>query len=213
MRAKFVNETLSAQGAVLGFVAWLTGRKDRITMSEKDGAAEPLELALKFIKKQKLETKEDHNWVDDLIPMKDKKNIYENLSEKYKKNILKIYDAKTGDVVSNDVIYTFVEYICDKAGKYDECFIDGNLGKRLDKYDNYILKKINIDKLNLDEYNVDDYYVEEYKNLYLNAKIYPPIILDNNYIILDGLHRANALKRAGEKEILAFVGLKKQKTK
>lgn len=69
MKAKFVNETLSAQGAVLGFVAWLTSRKKRICMSANDGAAEPLDLALKFIKKQKLETKEDHNWADEMIPM------------------------------------------------------------------------------------------------------------------------------------------------
>ena len=42
--------------------------------------------------------------------------------------------------------------------------------------------------------------------MYSNTKEYPPIVVSKNYSIIDGTHRANALKFCGLKKILAFVG-------
>ena len=81
-------------------------------------------------------------------------------------------------------------------------------GKGLfEEYEKYKLKEILIDKLNLNEWDLDDDYVEEYKNKYLENKDYPPIVVDSDYVIIDGLHRANALKKSGLEKIMAFVGI------
>lgn len=133
------------------------------------------------------------------------KNKYQE--ERYKSALDKVFNAKEGDILSNDVIYSFVEYLTNKADKYDYSFVDGNLGDRLDKFDNYILKRIPISDLDLDEWQKDEDDIENYKNLYLDTKKYPPIVVEDDLSIIDGTHRANALNLAGEKFILAFIGI------
>ena len=139
---------------------------------------------------------------------------FRNLIQKdrYKPILEKINNAKVGDILSNDIIYQFVEYLTDICWKYDECFVDGNLGERLDKYQNYKLDYINLDDINLDEWELDDDIVEDYKIIYKNTTHYPPIVVETGeysylYSIIDGNHRANALKKAGETKILAFIGI------
>jgi hypothetical protein len=79
----------------------------------------------------------------------------------------------------------------------------------------------------LDEYELDIDDMEEYIDLYNKYNSYPPIVLDgdtsgglttlvngkwmtlNNYTIIDGTHRANALKEMGFKTIICFVGKNK----
>ena len=126
--------------------------------------------------------------------------------DRYKPILDKIINAKVGDILSNDVVYMYVQYLCDQAGKYDNCFIDGDLGDRLDEYDNYILKEILIDKIDIEEWGFDMDDVEEYMKIYSKTKEYPPIVVSADYSIIDGTHRANALKHCGLKKILAFVG-------
>ena len=47
-------------------------------------------------------------------------------------------------------------------------------------------------------------YIKEYKN----SNNYPPIVLNDEYGIIDGTHRVNALERLGLKEVKAWVGIK-----
>jgi len=127
--------------------------------------------------------------------------------QRYKPHLDKINNAKIGDILDNEDIYLFVEYLVIQADKFEDCFVDGDLGDRLEEYEKYKLKEIPIDKLNLNEWDLDDDYVEEYKNKYLENKDYPPIVVDRDYGIIDGLHRANALKKSGLEKIMAFVGI------
>ena len=128
--------------------------------------------------------------------------------DRYKPILDKITNAKVGDILSNDVVYMYVQYLTDNAGKYEECFGDSeaDLGERLDQYDKYILKEIPIDKIDTEEWGFDMDDVQEYMKMYSNTKEYPPIVVSKNYSIIDGTHRANALKLCGLKKILAFVG-------
>lgn len=68
-----ISETLSGSEAVFAFAAWLTTRKKRTTMSEKDDAGEAARLVGEFIDKQGLvQPREDGSWVDEIIPMTEK---------------------------------------------------------------------------------------------------------------------------------------------
>lgn len=127
--------------------------------------------------------------------------------QRYKPHLNKINNAKIGDILDNEDIYLFVEYLVIQADKFEDCFVYGDLGDRLEEYEKYKLKEIPIDKLNLNEWDLDEDYVEEYKNKYLENKDYPPIVVDSDYGIIDGLHRANALKKLGLEKIMAFIGI------
>lgn len=132
---------------------------------------------------------------------------------RYKKHLDAVNNAKVGDILSNEIIWHFVEYLVMYGEKkdYDNCFVDGDLGDRLDEYERYKLKEISIEELNLEEWDLHDFYVDIYKKKFLDNKEYPPIVVGKKeygtYSIIDGLHRANALKQSGIEKILAFVGI------
>lgn len=68
---------------------------------------------------------------------------------------------------------------------------------------NFTLTPINPQKLKFNEdFDVDT--VEEYKERIQNGEIIPPIVIDSNYEIIDGNHRAKASLDLG-KEINAFI--------
>ena len=92
--------------------------------------------------------------------------------------------------------------------KYEYSFVDGDLAERIEEYSKYVLKKLLLDALDLTEWELDKDVANEYRLQYLKGKEYPPIIVDSEYSIIDGTHRANGLKRVGLTKILAFVGLK-----
>lgn len=120
------------------------------------------------------------------------------------------YNADIGDVVPQDYIYNYVEYL----HRNEEDFIDGDIGDRIGEFSKYKLMEISIDRINIDEYELDIDDMKEYKKIFKETNDYPPIILDgntewsfrNNYTIIDGNHRVNALHRLGEKTIKAWVG-------
>ena len=66
----------------------------------------------------------------------------------------------------------------------------------------------------MDEYQLDEDDVEEYIEMFKKKGFYPPIVLGKKsygyYNIIDGTHRANALRKIGLKSIICFVGLKKK---
>lgn len=127
--------------------------------------------------------------------------------QRYKKHLDKIMNAKVGDIVDNDDIYQYVEYLTIQAGKYEYSFVDGDLAERIEEYSQYVLKELLLDAIDLDEWDVDRDTANEYRLQYLKGKEYPPIVVDAQYSIIDGIHRANGLKRAGLTKILSFVGI------
>jgi hypothetical protein len=106
-------------------------------------------------------------------------------------------------LISNEMVYNLVQKI---HRNYDD-FIEGDLGKRLDEYDYYELKDIDIIDIDLDEWEVMEYLVDKYMKQIEENKNYPPIVLSHDMSIIDGIHRANALKRLGFKKIKSYVGV------
>lgn len=128
---------------------------------------------------------------------------YTNINESYTNTSVKI-----GDILDESDIYSYVERI----HRNDDDFIDGDIGDRIEKFKKYQVALIPIDKIQTDEYELDDDNVENYIKKYKQLGTYPPIVLGYyesqfGYNIIDGNHRANALKNAGVKEIICFVGL------
>jgi len=129
-------------------------------------------------------------------------------------------NVNIGDLYDESDIYIY----CQKLHKNEEDFLGeendgGDLGERIEKFIKYEVAEISIDKIETDEYYLDDDIVDEYIDKYNEIKTYPPIVLGyygygyGKYDIIDGNHRANALKKLGFETIICFVGLNyKQKT-
>lgn len=109
---------------------------------------------------------------------------------------------KTGTTLREAVIYQYIQKI---HRDYDD-FIDGDLGERIEEHSYYKLTLIPISKIDLDEWEVDESLSEEFLEKLTSAKKYPPITVSNDYSIIDGIHRANAVSQSGEEYILAWVG-------
>lgn len=112
------------------------------------------------------------------------------------------------EVYSESDVYTYIQ----KLHRNEEDFYDGDIVERIEKFPKYIVADIPINKINMDEYQLDDDYVNDYVEMYKQMGTYPPIVLgyyDNSwgYDIIDGTHRANALRKLGIKSIISFVGL------
>ena len=123
-------------------------------------------------------------------------------------------NINVGDIYSESDIYSYIQ----KLHRNDDDFYDGDIGERIERFPKYIVKEVMIDKICMDEYELDNDYVDEYIEKYKEIGTYPPIVLgyyDNNwgYDIIDGTHRANALKILGLKTIISFVGLNEYQKK
>ena len=89
-----------------------------------------------------------------------------------------------------------------------EDFDEGNLIQRIQEYDLYKLEMIPIEKIDPDEWYTDSEQVEDYEIEIKEKPDYPPIIVDKDYTIIDGTHRAKAIKNLGYKSIKAYVPVK-----
>lgn len=117
-------------------------------------------------------------------------------------------EMNIGDVYDESDIYSYVQ----KLHRNDFDFWDGDIGERIEMFDKYKVALIQIDKIDTDTYELDEDYMDDYIEKYNRLGSYPPIILGYyddrwGYDIIDGNHRANALKEAGLKSIVCFVGL------
>ena len=130
------------------------------------------------------------------------------------------HDAKIGQVLGESDIYKYVEQL----HRNEEDFYDGDLGQRIEQFSKYKLTEIPIDKINIDEWDLDIDYMKDYKKMFRESNDYPPIVLDgdrsggittlvndkwvtlNNYTIIDGTHRVNALDRLKIKTVKSWVG-------
>lgn len=87
-----------------------------------------------------------------------------------------------------------------------EDLTEGDLAERVYAHDVYVLAEIPLSAIDLNEWSVDTDTVYEYLKRYERTKDYPPIIYDTiNETMIDGMHRANALSRAGLTMIKAYV--------
>jgi len=134
--------------------------------------------------------------------------LYESFN-RYEKVLKDVEQCKINDTLPESIIYQYVEYLNDKSclWTHEECFIDGDLGDRIEKYNTYVLKEVPIDLIDLEEFTLQDDISEEYAKEYEKTGKYPPIVLTDDYQIIDGNHRVNALYSLGIDEILAFVGV------
>jgi hypothetical protein len=114
------------------------------------------------------------------------------------------YNAKIGDVLPEEDIYQYIQSIHDD---YEGSFIDGDLGDRIEEFEEYELKIISISEIDIDEFSLDTSKMKDYIKEYKNSNNYPPIVLNDEYGIIDGTHRVNALERLGLKEVKAWVGI------
>jgi ParB-like nuclease domain len=137
-------------------------------------------------------------------------NQYNKLINERKNNIFKQcwYDANIGDVISEDIIYQYVQYL----HRSEEDFYDGDLGDRIEQFEKYILKNIPILDINIDEFELEEHYLESYIKKYGESWDYPPIVLDGDlengkFTIIDGNHRVNALNELKFPTVRAWVGI------
>lgn len=123
--------------------------------------------------------------------------------EKYLKNEVarKVSNAIIGTVLPESDIYQYVEWI----HKNQEDFREGDLAQRIEYHSFYKLTEIPLNKINLEEWMVDEDKVEEYVEFYQKNKKYPPIVIDDEFSIIDGTHRANALNQLGFETIKAWI--------
>lgn len=100
---------------------------------------------------------------------------------------------------------TVLDLVSSIHGRPDD-FDEGDLVSRINKFDTYEKKIIDIDDLDLDEWQVDEDYVDEIKPK-IQKNGYEPIVFDpDEGSIIDGIHRANALHQLGYETIKAYVG-------
>ena len=113
------------------------------------------------------------------------------------------YNAKIGDKISEEYIYNYVQYLHDD---YEGAFIDGDLGDRIEDLEKYKLTELSISQIDLDEFDINEDSVLKYKSIIEETGDYPPIVVDEDYRIIDGAHRAVAVSELQDK-IKAWVGV------
>lgn len=101
-------------------------------------------------------------------------------------------------LISSDDIYSFIERLHGNPDDFDS----GNLGTRIESYEQYICKIIPLSEINYKLYSVDEDMVNEYAKLKTPI---PPILVDENYNIEDGTHRCYAALKQGTQYMYCFV--------
>jgi hypothetical protein len=85
-----------------------------------------------------------------------------------------------------------------------EDFEEGDLPDRILAHDVYELRSIPLSRLDLDEFTVHPAYVDDIKSEMRSKKSHPPIVVGSDCGIIDGIHRANALRELGQTSVLAY---------
>ena len=92
-----------------------------------------------------------------------------------------------------------------KSIHYDQGDFMEIISKKINRYQDYILKKIRLSSL-IPDWNMDLNRAKEYAEMHTDV---PPIVYDRlGKSIIDGNHRVEAAKMRGDKTILAYVGLR-----
>lgn len=158
------------------------------------------------------------------------KIFLENSSNHLEKLVQKLTNAKLGTIVDEADVYVYVEYLHSQDDPYFDMQEDGNIGQRIEVYKKFQLKEISIDSIDTDRFMLDQDKLQHYTNFYKNTKKYPPIVLGHQFLIdddfniqldendkpiiigedyeiIDGSHRINALLSNNVYKVKAWVGL------
>lgn len=140
-----------------------------------------------------------------------RKTLLEFINETKDNVVFTNTNVNIGDVYEESDIYQYIQKL---HYKRDYDFWEGDLGERIEKYPYYVVKEISIKDIEMDEYQLDEDDMEEYIEMFKERGSYPPIVLGKKsygyHNIIDGTHRANALREIGLESIICFVGLKKR---
>lgn len=124
------------------------------------------------------------------------------------KYIYREFNMKISDVLIENTIVDarhVLDYVSSHHGRPED-FDEGDLVDRINKFDTYEKKVIDIGDLDLDEWEVDEDYVEDLM-IKIKKDGYEPIVFDpDENSIIDGIHRSNALNNLGYTKIKAYVG-------
>ncbi len=125
-------------------------------------------------------------------------------------DIKNVWYAEVGTVLPESDIYVYVQYLHKERA---EDFWEGDLGERIEYYKTYKLMSLPFSEINCEEYQYDADLGKEYRKKYQETGDYPPIVIGHKdirwgYGIIDGTHRARALRKLGISEIKAWVGRK-----
>ena len=143
--------------------------------------------------------------------------------EKKKVNLNNIHNAKIGDVVSEDIIYQYVQKM--HSSKTD--WGDGDLGERIEEFQKYELRKVKVDDIYKSDFYIDDEKMLGYYDKIIKTGKCPAIVLkeydledkkveykkESRYGIIDGTHRAIAMEMCDYAKceyMLAWVGVNKK---
>jgi len=130
-----------------------------------------------------------------------------NIEDKINENYLNT-DNQIGKIYSESDVYDYIYDIHRNKEDFDE----GDLSDRIGQFIHYKIMEIPTSKINMDEWELDEDYMNDYIEKYKEMGSYPLIVLGDyddrwGYTIIDGNHRANALRKLGFKTIVCFVGL------
>lgn len=112
---------------------------------------------------------------------------------------LRIVESK---IPASDV-YELVQNIHPRKDDLEE----GDLTDRIYNYDVYEEKNVPLNMIN-DEWEVNDDFVKKLAIKIINGESIEPVILDEDYGVIDGMHRIEAYRKAGKELIPALVGVK-----
>lgn len=107
--------------------------------------------------------------------------------------------VKESNLVPNSVVYQHVQNLHSDP----DDFHMGDLGERLDKYDQYQLTSVPVSDAWRD-WSVYEPEAQEFAN---EKTEFPPIVMDHEGGIIDGAHRMRAAEIRGEHSIPAYVGV------
>jgi hypothetical protein len=96
--------------------------------------------------------------------------------------------------------------------KYENAFVDGDLGERLEEWPYYHkIKDFDLTTLDNEEWELDESIVDDYIEMIKKEGVHnmPPIVIDGNKSIIDGIHRINALLQSGYTKFNVVKGSKK----
>lgn len=104
-------------------------------------------------------------------------------------------DFVDGNILTESQVYCYIQRIHSR----EEDFEDGDIGKRIERYDRYICKIIPLSKIEYEDmYYHDEDLVNEYANMNTDC---PPILVSKSgskYVIEDGMHRCMAMALKAE---------------
>ena len=140
-------------------------------------------------------------------------------------------NAAIGTIVDESDVYQYVEQLHYKDDPYSDMENDGNLAQRIEVYKQFKLMEIDIDQIQFHQFLTDLDTVKSYSNKFNETQKYPPIVLGHQFLtndedfsiekdpegnpiiigedyeVIDGAHRINALLQNNITKVKAWVGI------